>query len=201
MEKRAEIRQFEPGDRAETAGVYRVTHYLHRRPHELTINSGEIFPVCRACGDKVRYVLLSEAEVEIVTFGVSDAPPCVLVADEERLGAHPLLEMLTRAGYAVEYVQSLRLARSLLEHSDYDAVITDLHLDCEGAGLEIAKFAKRRRPFPVVFIYTDSPTPDIMREMAKIPVDYCAIAPFSATEIGSALERMIARRHAVETLC
>jgi DNA-binding NtrC family response regulator len=92
------------------------------------------------------------------------------------------------------------MARSLLEHSEYDAVITDLDLECAGAGLEIAKFAKSRRPFPVVFVYTDAPTPAALREMFKIPVDYCAIAPFSASEIGSALSRLIARRDAVEAV-
>lgn len=197
MTKLDATRQFVPGEKAEVGGVYRVSHAQHRRPHELSIRAGELFPLCRTCGDRVRYTLVEAAD-GLLFAAPGDSPPAVLVADQERTGAHPLLEFLTRNGYAVEFVQSSRVARSLLEHSDYDAVIIDLNLDRQGDGLEIAKFAKSRRPFPVVFVYTDEPTPAALREMFKIPVDYCAIAPFSATEIGSALSRMIARRDAVE---
>lgn len=199
MPKQDPTRQFMPGERADVAGVYRVIHDRHRHPHELSVRAGEAFPRCRACDDRVRYTLVAPADGNLFE-PPGDAPPAVLVADHERVEAHLLLEFLTRNGYAVEFVQSGRMARSLLEHSEYDAVITDLDLECAGAGLEIAKFAKSRRPFPVVFVYTDAPTPAALREMFKIPVDYCAIAPFSASEIGSALSRLIARRDAVEAV-
>lgn len=199
MSKQDPNRRFTPGERAETGGVYRVTHDGHRRPHDLSVKAGDPFPFCRACGDRVRYALIAPAS-GLVFDGDGVTPPAVLVADPERREAHSLLEFLTHHGYAVEFVQSERMARSLLEHSDYDAVITALDLEGEGAGLEIAKFAKRRRPYPVVFVYADAATPAVLREMFKIPVDYCAIAPFSPHEIGSALSRMIARRDAVEAV-
>lgn len=194
-----ESRQYAPGEKADTGGVYRAVHFQHRRPHELTVNAGELFPRCRTCGDQVRYKLISAAESGFIP-NLVGMRPAVLVADQERRGAHQLLELLTREGYEVEFVQSGELARRLLEHSQYDAVITDLDLERAGAGLEIARFAKSRHPFPLVFIYADAPTPDVLRKMSKLGVDYCAIAPFSAHEIGSALSRIIARRHAVDTL-
>ena len=195
-----ESRLYLPGERAETAGVYRAAHYQHRRPHELTINEGEVFPSCRTCGELVRYTLVAAAESGLFFADLSEMRPAVLVADQERTGAHALLEMLTRQGYEVEFVQTGRLARRLLEHSEYDAVITDLDLERAGAGLEIAKFAKSRHPFPLVFIYASEPTPDMLQAMRKLRVDYCAIEPFNPQEIGSALSRIISRRQAVEAL-
>ena len=96
-----EMRQYVPGERAETGGVYRATHLQHRKPHELSVNAGEQFPPCRVCGVQVRYTLVSAATSAFVTAQLVGSRPAVLVADQERLGAHQILELLTREGYEV----------------------------------------------------------------------------------------------------
>jgi hypothetical protein len=55
-------RTFLPGDRVPQSGVYRVQHYRHRTPHEITILQGEHFPSCRTCGQQVRFELERAAE-------------------------------------------------------------------------------------------------------------------------------------------
>ena len=55
-------RTFLPGDAVPQSGVYRVHHYRHRTPHEITILQGEKFPSCRTCGQEVRFELERAAE-------------------------------------------------------------------------------------------------------------------------------------------
>ena len=54
-------KEYRPGDRAKTTGVYRASHLRHRMPHELTVLEGESFPGCKRCGDKVRFELVHAA--------------------------------------------------------------------------------------------------------------------------------------------
>ena len=52
---------FKPGDTAPKAGLYLVLHHEHRKNHEAMLFSGEPFPSCRRCGEKVRFQLLHTA--------------------------------------------------------------------------------------------------------------------------------------------
>ncbi len=52
-----DLPEFEPGEQARENGVYRVIHAEHRDAHTATILKGDTFPVCKKCGDKVRYQL------------------------------------------------------------------------------------------------------------------------------------------------
>jgi hypothetical protein len=54
--------EFAPGERARANGVYRVLHDSHRDTHSVTIMKGDEFPVCKKCGDRVRYQLWLESE-------------------------------------------------------------------------------------------------------------------------------------------
>ncbi|HYX53343.1 MAG TPA: hypothetical protein VE783_07810 [Candidatus Limnocylindrales bacterium] len=42
-------------------GVYAVTHYQHRMPHEVFAKEGELFPVCRRCTSRVSFTLIQPA--------------------------------------------------------------------------------------------------------------------------------------------
>ncbi len=37
------------------AGVYRVSHQGHRPTHEVILQQGDVFPVCRKCGIAVTF--------------------------------------------------------------------------------------------------------------------------------------------------
>jgi hypothetical protein len=51
-------RVYKPGETVPEAGIYRVTHYRHRMPHEVTIVDLETFPACHKCKQEVSFVLL-----------------------------------------------------------------------------------------------------------------------------------------------
>jgi hypothetical protein len=53
---------FRPGETVPRSGIYKVTHYQHRRPHEVVITARDRFPQCRVCGARVLYGLLRCAE-------------------------------------------------------------------------------------------------------------------------------------------
>ncbi|HWK31388.1 MAG TPA: hypothetical protein VNR20_04800 [Terriglobales bacterium] len=46
-----------PGAAAPRTGAYTVTHRGHRLSHILFFDEQDVFPVCRKCGDAVRYEL------------------------------------------------------------------------------------------------------------------------------------------------
>jgi hypothetical protein len=50
--------EFKPGDSCSRSGIYMVTHAKpHIEPHEVTAITGDEFPQCYGCLEKVRYVL------------------------------------------------------------------------------------------------------------------------------------------------
>jgi len=46
---------FRSGDGVPITGVYTVTHYQHRLPHEVFAVADGIFPECRRCGKRVSF--------------------------------------------------------------------------------------------------------------------------------------------------
>jgi hypothetical protein len=50
-----ERRTYQPGDKVPTSGVYTAVHPEHRIPHDVVAIQGEEFPVCRTCGQAVRF--------------------------------------------------------------------------------------------------------------------------------------------------
>lgn len=54
---------FRPGERAPESGIYRVVHYAHRLPHDVTIPKDTMLPPCGHCGERARFVFLHPAPV------------------------------------------------------------------------------------------------------------------------------------------
>jgi len=50
-------KKFRPGESVQENGIYRVTHDSHRLMHEATLLSGGRFPICKRCGESVRFEL------------------------------------------------------------------------------------------------------------------------------------------------
>ncbi len=45
-----------PGEIVALAGVYWVIHHEHRGKHQVFLDGGTLFPLCRRCHEKVRFV-------------------------------------------------------------------------------------------------------------------------------------------------
>lgn len=55
-------RNFRPGDTVRQSGIYEVLHDReHRDTHEVVMISGDQFPPCETCRDKVRFKLIRAA--------------------------------------------------------------------------------------------------------------------------------------------
>ncbi len=52
---------FRPGELVPMTGIYGVTHYQHRMPHEVFACEGEVFPHCRRCNLRVSFTLVEPA--------------------------------------------------------------------------------------------------------------------------------------------
>jgi hypothetical protein len=50
--------RFKTGMVIPDSGIYRVLHYAHRLPHEVTLLKGETFPKCQKCSDAVMFQLI-----------------------------------------------------------------------------------------------------------------------------------------------
>jgi hypothetical protein len=54
--------QLRPGEIVPKAGIYRVLHAGHRSPHEVALRVGDILPICRICGESLRFELTDPAD-------------------------------------------------------------------------------------------------------------------------------------------
>ena len=60
--RRGNGRRYRAGDTVRQSGIYEVTHDRdHREAHEVVMISGEYFPDCETCKDKVRFRLVRTA--------------------------------------------------------------------------------------------------------------------------------------------
>jgi hypothetical protein len=50
-----EGRVYKPGDTVPTSGIYTALHVEHRGSHSVVAIRGEQFPLCRRCGENVRF--------------------------------------------------------------------------------------------------------------------------------------------------
>ena len=60
--RRSDDRKYRAGDSVRQSGIYEVVHDRdHREVHEVVMISGEHFPDCETCKDKVRFRLVRTA--------------------------------------------------------------------------------------------------------------------------------------------
>jgi hypothetical protein len=60
-------KEFKPGEKANTSGVYDVSHdkidgQHHAQQHQVIVIAGTVFPHCKGCREWVRFRLTQEAE-------------------------------------------------------------------------------------------------------------------------------------------
>ena len=94
--------------------------------------------------------------------------PFLLIVDDETNVALTLQLIFEREGYAVRTANSCAGALKLLENGHvFDAVITDLNMEKENIGLEVARAALRLHPRPAVVLCTGYASVEIPRPPCK----------------------------------
>ena len=120
---------------------------------------------------------------------------CILIVDDEDGVLQTLRMVFENEGYKVVTACSCRQALEILSNgSSFDAVITDLNMETEDIGLEVARAAVTHKPKPAVVICTGFASTENSRESIKIGVDYMAHKPVELTALISALNRLISRQ-------
>ena len=118
----------------------------------------------------------------------------ILIVDDEDSVLQTLRMVFENEGYAVATASSGQEAIKVLTNGGaFDAVITDLNMESEDIGLEVARAAVKRRPKPAVVICTGFASMENSKESLRMGVDYMAHKPVELTALISALNRLISR--------
>lgn len=118
----------------------------------------------------------------------------VLLVDDESSILQTLRMVFEREGYEVATAQSSAEAIDLLDQNGhFDAVITDLNMEQEDIGLEVARAALKSKPKPAVVICTGFASMTNSRAALDMGVDYMAHKPVELKDLISALNRLISR--------
>jgi len=184
-------KRYKSGQVVPRDGIYRVTHQKHRLPHESVLTRGMRFPVCKVCGDKVRFEPLTAVEP---ANGLNNRTRGrLLVVDPEPAITFTLKQILEQEGYRVWAATDYSAAERMLSENDYDAVLADIHLE-DRTAMGLLRLAINRRRPPVVMLSTDEPDIASLRAMMKMKVNYLFFKPIDLGELRSTLARMIPRR-------
>jgi DNA-binding NtrC family response regulator len=121
--------------------------------------------------------------------------PSLLIVDDEINVALTLQMVFEREGYSVRTANSCASALNLLANGHmFDAVITDLNMEKENIGLEVARAALRLNPRPAVVLCTGYASIDNSAAALKMKVDYFATKPVDLEELKRAVSRLMAFR-------
>jgi len=119
----------------------------------------------------------------------------LLLVDDETSILQTLRMVFENEGYQVLTAQSCAEALSVLHNgSKFDAVITDLNMEREDIGLEVARAAQKVKPRPAIVIYTEFASVPNSRAALDMGVDYMAAKPVEISELISALNRLTSKR-------
>lgn len=121
--------------------------------------------------------------------------PSILVVDDEENITRTLQMVFEREGYTVTPAYSCAQAVKILKNGHtLDVVITDLNMEKADIGLEVARFARRLQPRPVIVICTGFANLENSRKALQMHVDYLANKPVDLEELIRAVRRLITRR-------
>jgi ActR/RegA family two-component response regulator len=121
--------------------------------------------------------------------------PILLLVDDESNVLQTLRMVFEREGYDVVTAENCADALTKLKQMrKLDAVITDLNMEREDIGLEVAKAAMSLKPKPAILILTGFASISNSRAALDLGVDYMANKPVELTDLVPALDRLVTRR-------
>jgi DNA-binding NtrC family response regulator len=125
----------------------------------------------------------------------SPESPLLLIVDDEVNVTRTLQLVFERHGYRVKTALSCADALKKLGDDDsIDAVITDLNMEREDIGLNVARAARKLKSKPAVIICTGYASVSNSQSALEMHVDYLAIKPVDLEQLLSAVHRLIALR-------
>ena len=111
--------------------------------------------------------------------------PSLLIVDDEANVLFTLKLVLEEEGYAITTAGSCSDALKLIHDSRrFDAILTDLWMEREDVGLELAEAAAKLRPRPVIMIFTGYGSIINARGALEVPADKAAALRRGAAQRG-----------------
>lgn len=121
--------------------------------------------------------------------------PSLLIADDEPSVLLTLRLIFEQNGYTVTTAQS---AAEALEHlrrkTRFHVVMTDLCMEKDDIGLEVAAVAAKLRPRPIIVVLTGFSSIENAQAALHIGVDHYAIKPLEVEELRESIERLLKSR-------
>jgi CheY-like chemotaxis protein len=119
----------------------------------------------------------------------------LLLVDDETSILQTMRRLFEEEGYDVATAGGSAEALEYLKTNDkVDAVVTDLNMEAEDIGLEVARAAQKLKPKPAVVICTGYANLRNSRSALDMGVDYLALKPVEPTELIGAINRLVLRR-------
>jgi DNA-binding response OmpR family regulator len=113
----------------------------------------------------------------------------ILLVDDELAILLTLKAVLEISGFDVETAASAREAKSKLKSNPYHMVITDMRMESESAGLEVAQAAKKAAHPPAVAMLTAFPMPG--SEWRGQGMDQMLVKPMNTEELVRQIEALL----------
>jgi DNA-binding NtrC family response regulator len=121
--------------------------------------------------------------------------PTLLIVDDETNVLFTLRLVLEEDGYEITTASSCAEALKLIHNSHrFDAILTDLRMEQEDIGLELAEVAAKLHPRPIIMIFTGYGSVENARGALGIQVDYFALKPLDLDDLKNALHRLLVSR-------
>lgn len=113
----------------------------------------------------------------------------VLVADDEERIRSLCARGLPGEGLEVRTAASAASAKEMLGRESFDLVLTDIHMESEGAGLDLARHVRQAFPETDVIVMTGYDTIDAAVNAMKIGACDFVIKPFDLLLLKASLRR------------
>ena len=118
--------------------------------------------------------------------------PSLLIVDDEPNVLLTLKLVLEEDGYQISTAASFAEAQTLMgKPGHFDAILTDLWMEREDVGLELARSASKLKPRPIVVIFTGYGSTTNAGAALGVPVDYFALKPLDVDELKRVLNRLV----------
>ena len=115
----------------------------------------------------------------------------MLIVDDEPSVCFTLKLIFEQEGFAVTSAGSAAEGIKILEsRQKFDLVLTDLHMEKEDAGLELARKAKQLDPAPLLIVLTGYASMNNVRAALDLHVDHFAVKPMELPELLEAVRRL-----------
>ena len=124
----------------------------------------------------------------------------LLLVDDESSILQTMRRLFEDEGYEVATAEgSAQALEYLKSNGKVDAVITDLNMEAEDIGLEVARAAQKLKPKPAVVICTGYANLNNSRSALEMGVDYLALKPVEPSELIGAINRLVLRHRGPRT--